>query len=59
MISNHVNWFDIVYHCVRLFPISFISKAEMQRVPILGRVAKKIQCIFLERESEESRNVTL
>jgi 1-acyl-sn-glycerol-3-phosphate acyltransferase len=47
MISNHVNWFDIVYHCVRMFPISFVSKAEMQKVPILGKVASKIQCVFL------------
>jgi 1-acyl-sn-glycerol-3-phosphate acyltransferase len=59
IISNHVNWFDIYYHCVRMFPISFVSKAEISNAFIIGKVAAKMQSVYLERESESSRASTL
>lgn len=42
-----------------MFPISFVSKAEISKAFIIGKVAAKMQAIYLERESESSRNSTI
>lgn len=59
VICNHVNWFDIVYCSVMYFPLSFVSKESVNRVPLVGGVARGLQCIFLDRRSESARNDTV
>ena len=56
VICNHVNWFDIVYCSVMFFPLSIVSKAAVNKVPIVGGVARGLQCIFLDRKNAEARD---
>lgn len=42
-----------------MFPISFVSKAEISKAFIIGKVAAKMQSVYLERESESSRASTI
>ena len=37
------------------FP-SFISKAEVQNYPIIGSIAKSIQCLFVTRDKDRRSN---
>ena len=55
IISNHVNWFDIFYMVLRLLPISFISKGDVANYPLIGTLARAINCIFLDRKDTENR----
>jgi 1-acyl-sn-glycerol-3-phosphate acyltransferase len=59
VISNHVCWYDIIYLSVRFYPISFVSKDAIREATLVGRVAKYIQCVFVERENARAREVTL
>lgn len=38
------------------FAPGFIAKAEMENVPLIGRVAKQIDCLFVKREDSSNRN---
>jgi 1-acyl-sn-glycerol-3-phosphate acyltransferase len=40
VISNHVNWIDIMYLGARLYPISFLAKEDISKAPIIGKMAK-------------------
>jgi lysophosphatidylcholine acyltransferase/lyso-PAF acetyltransferase len=42
-----------------MFPISFVSKAGIAKAFIIGKVAARMQAIYLERESESSRASTV
>lgn len=55
IISNHVNWFDIFYMVLRFLPISFISKGDVANYPIVGTLARAINCIFLDRKNSDNR----
>lgn len=49
IVANHVSFFDIVYFMADCMP-SFVSKAGVGRVPVLGIVARGLKCIFVDRE---------
>ena len=48
-VANHVSWLDILIAMEQRFP-SFISKASVKQVPLIGVIAASMQCIFTERE---------
>ncbi len=51
LVANHVSWLDIhVLHSI--FPVRFISKAEVQDWPLLGRLAKASGTLFITREKK-------
>lgn len=54
-----MNWFDIGYLLAYYFPISFVSKADVEHAPLVGMVARYVQCVFLERQSATAREATL
>ena len=46
--ANHVSWLDI--HALHtLLPARFISKSEVRGWPLIGRLAKSIGTLFIER----------
>lgn len=55
-VSNHVSWMDIpVLGGVR--PINFLSKAEVARWPLVGRLAQAAGTLFIQRGSGDSEQV--
>lgn len=52
-ISNHVSWMDIPV-LGSLFPVYFLSKAEVAKWPLVGRLAKAAGTLFIQRGSGDS-----
>jgi 1-acyl-sn-glycerol-3-phosphate acyltransferase len=55
-ISNHVSWMDIPV-LGGLFPVYFLSKAEVARWPLIGTLAKAAGTLFIQRGSGDSGNI--
>ena len=51
VIANHVNSIDTLYLATRYNPLSIVSKIEISRVPVIGDIARFLQCLFVSRES--------
>lgn len=49
VVSNHVSWLDIVV-ISSVQPFSFIAKAEVERWPIFGLLAKLQNSVFIDRQ---------
>lgn len=52
--ANHVSYMDILV-LVSLAPMRFLAKEEVRAMPIVGRAAAAIGCIFVKREDKQSR----
>ncbi|MHB2266682.1 lysophospholipid acyltransferase family protein [Aliihoeflea sp. PC F10.4] len=48
--ANHVSWTDIMV-LGSIAPVNFIAKAEVARWPVLGRLFRSQNSIFVERET--------
>lgn len=48
--ANHISWLDIVV-LLASRPCRFVAKAEVQRWPVLGRMAQAAGTLFITRES--------
>jgi 1-acyl-sn-glycerol-3-phosphate acyltransferase len=58
IVANHVSWIDIpVIHSFKL--AGFVAKEEISRWPILGRVVKSGETLFITRGKHESRKQVL
>lgn len=58
VVANHVTWLDIpVINCYKL--VGFVAKAEIEKWPVLGLVAKCGESLFITRGKKESRNKVL
>ena len=58
IVANHVSWIDIpVIHSFKL--AGFVAKEEISRWPILGRVVKSGETLFIARGKHESRKQVL
>ena len=51
---NHSTYLDILM-MTHLIPMRFVAKQEVRRFPIVGALGKAIGCVFVKRESKESR----
>jgi lysophosphatidylcholine acyltransferase/lyso-PAF acetyltransferase len=49
-VSNHVSWADILVAMLLSSP-SFIAKAGVQDVPVVGTIAASMDCLFVQREN--------
>ena len=58
IISNHTGFYDIIMN-MSINSCGFIAKDETKDVPLVGTIAKGINCLFVKRESEEDRAKTL
>ena len=52
--SNHIGFFDVIL-VLYLYQPGFIAKKMVQDYPFFGSVAKGINCLFVDRESETAR----
>lgn len=55
ILSNHISWVEILYYMKR-FSAGFISKASIRDFIMIGLIAKKIDCLFLDRTNKEERD---
>lgn len=60
MVSNHVSWLDIMA-LDAVLPVRFVSKAEVGRWPLVGRLVTAGGTLYLQRESrrDAKRVITL
>lgn len=54
VIANHVSYLDILV-LVSIAPVRFVAKDEIRTWPVIGRIARAIGCVFVQRSSKESR----
>ena len=52
--GNHVSYLDILT-LVSVTPVRFLAKEEVRTMPIIGRIAQAIGCVFVKREDKKSR----
>lgn len=48
-VSNHVSFVDVLVHMAMHFP-SFVSREETGRTPLVGGIARAMDCVFVRRE---------
>ena len=49
IVANHISWLDI-FVLNALQPARFIAKADLRRMPIVGRLIANVGTLFIERE---------
>ena len=49
IVANHVSWLDIFVLNAQQ-PARFIAKAELARLPVIGRLCRNVGTLFIERE---------
>ncbi len=58
IVANHISWIDIpVIHCYKL--VGYVAKAEIEKWPFLGFVARCGESLFIKRGKQESRKKVL
>lgn len=57
LVSNHVSWVDIPL-IGGVTPISFLSKAEVAKWPLIGTLASKVGTLFIRRGSGDTDSVS-
>eukprot|EP00741_Cyanophora_paradoxa_P004648 tig00000821_g4511.t1 len=57
MVSNHMSYLDILVHMAHSMP-SFIAKADVRNIPMVGLCAQAMQCAFTEREAAKRAGVS-
>jgi len=48
LVANHVSWLD-VFVLNSVHPVRFIAKAELARLPLIGRMLRSVGTLFVER----------
>lgn len=57
VVCNHTSWLDMFFFL--MFNVSFLSKSAISTIPFIGTFAVARQCVFLDRECSENRNLVL
>lgn len=50
VVANHVSWLDIPVLHLAIPHARFVSKADVQHWPLLGRLIRRVGTLFIERE---------
>jgi len=53
-VANHVSWYDVLALVVALPRYSFVAKAELFKVPVLGRAARAVGTIPIQRDNRKA-----
>jgi 1-acyl-sn-glycerol-3-phosphate acyltransferase len=56
-LGNHVSYLDIPLLLSSVRGLSFVAKEEISSWPVIGQAAKKIETVFVKRESGSSRKL--
>lgn len=54
LIANHVSWFDVFVLAAVLPRVAFIAKAEMRRIPALGKAMHVAGHLFVDRKNHKA-----
>ena len=54
VVSNHTSWADILIFMAEMFP-SFVAKATIRKLPLVGVISDTMGCIYVERELRVER----
>jgi 1-acyl-sn-glycerol-3-phosphate acyltransferase len=54
IIANHDSWLDIIVS-LSVAPVRFLAKAEVRSYPFIGRIARSVGTIFVDRSDKQSR----
>ena len=57
LLGNHISYLDIPLLFATCKNISFVSKSEIRRWPIIGRGAEVLGTVFVNRDKKTSRNL--
>jgi len=49
LVANHISWLDILV-ILAAYPVRFVAKAEISTWPLLGRLCRNAETLFIERE---------
>ena len=49
IVANHISWLDI-FVLSSFQPARFIAKADLRRLPVVGRLIANVGTLFIERE---------
>ena len=55
IVCNHIGFYDVITN-MYLHASGFIAKESVQRYWLIGPISKSINCLFVNRENEQSRN---
>ncbi len=44
---------------IEYYACGIVSKAEVRNIPLIGKVAEQIKCLFVKRENEQNRHVVV
>jgi 1-acyl-sn-glycerol-3-phosphate acyltransferase len=53
---NHMSYLDILV-LIAIAPVRFLAKQEVRSWPVVGQAAMAVGCVFVKRESKESRAI--
>lgn len=53
VVANHVSWLDIVCLAATA-PVTFLSKSDVRRWPVVGRVATALGTLYIDRGREQA-----
>ncbi|MDC0542341.1 1-acyl-sn-glycerol-3-phosphate acyltransferase [Methylophilaceae bacterium] len=56
IVSNHISWIDI-FLINSIFPISFLSKGDVARWPLIGKLTKSADTIYIKRGNKKSLTI--
>lgn len=56
-VANHISWLDI-FAVLATFPVIFVSKQEVAKWPILGRLARQVGTLFIQRGQFQAATAT-
>lgn len=54
IVGNHVSWFDVFCVAAAIPRCRFVAKAEVRRIPLIGRAAGTAGHVYIERENRKA-----
>ena len=57
IVSNHISWLDI-FLINSIIPISFLSKGDVESWPLIGKLTKCADTIYIKRGNKKSLSMS-
>lgn len=57
LVCNHTSYFDILYFLTASEFPSFLANEGVKRMPLIGKIAQAMQCVFVDRSNTSDRNI--
>lgn len=56
IVSNHISWLDI-FLINSIYPVTFLSKADVTEWPLVGKLIKSADTIYINRDKKKSLSI--